>query len=95
MRKCAATGGCRARKKRLRAGLVNGCFVCLYGVMATMKFDKKKFKDRSFAAGVDREDVLHAAEALGVDLKEHIQFVIEAMREVAGELGLDGKADET
>jgi putative nucleotidyltransferase with HDIG domain len=48
----------------------------------------KKFKDRAFAAGVDREEVTHAAEALGVDLKEHVQFVIEAMREVAGELGL-------
>jgi putative nucleotidyltransferase with HDIG domain len=48
----------------------------------------KKFKDRAFAAGVDREEVVHAAEELGVDLKEHVQFVIEAMRGVAGELGL-------
>jgi putative nucleotidyltransferase with HDIG domain len=48
----------------------------------------KKFKDRAFAAGVDREEVSHAAEELGVDLKEHVQFVIEAMRGVAGELGL-------
>lgn len=48
----------------------------------------KKFKDRAFAAGVDREDVREAAEALGVDLKEHIQFVIEAMREIAPELGM-------
>jgi predicted hydrolase (HD superfamily) len=50
----------------------------------------KKFKDRAFAAGVDREDVTNGAEALGVDLKEHVQFVIEAMRDIAGELGLDG-----
>ena len=50
----------------------------------------KKFKDRSFAAGVDRDEVTHAAEGLGVELKEHVQFVIEAMREVAGELGLAG-----
>lgn len=48
----------------------------------------KKFKDRAFAAGVDREEVAHAAEELGVELKEHVQFVIEAMRGVAGELGL-------
>ena len=51
----------------------------------------KKFKDRAFAAGVDREEVTHAAEELGVDLREHVQFVIEAMREVAGELGLAGE----
>ncbi len=50
----------------------------------------KKFKDRAFAAGVDREDVRRGAELLGVDLKEHIQFVIEAMREVAPALGLEG-----
>jgi putative nucleotidyltransferase with HDIG domain len=51
----------------------------------------KKFKDRAFAAGVDREDVSRAAEDLGVDLKEHIQFVIEAMRGIAPELGLEGE----
>jgi putative nucleotidyltransferase with HDIG domain len=50
----------------------------------------KKMKDRAFAAGVDREEVREAAEQLGVDLKEHIQFVIEAMRTVAPELGLQG-----
>jgi putative nucleotidyltransferase with HDIG domain len=52
----------------------------------------KKMKDRQFAAGVDRDDVRHAAEALGVDLAEHVAFVIEAMREVAPELGLAGPA---
>ena len=51
----------------------------------------KKFKDRAFAAGVDREEVTHAAEELGVDLKEHVQFVIEAMRTVAPSLGLAGE----
>jgi len=51
----------------------------------------KKFKDRTFAAGVDREDVELAARELGVDLKEHVQFVIEAMRGIAPELGLAGE----
>jgi putative nucleotidyltransferase with HDIG domain len=51
----------------------------------------KKMKDRAFAAGVDREEVESSARELGVDLKEHIQFVIEAMREIAPELGLDGE----
>jgi putative nucleotidyltransferase with HDIG domain len=51
----------------------------------------KKMKDRAFAAGVDREEVRHAAEALGVELSEHVQFVIEAMRGVAPSLGLAGE----
>jgi putative nucleotidyltransferase with HDIG domain len=49
----------------------------------------KKFRDRAFAAGVDREEVQHSVEAFGVDLKEHVQFVIEAMRGIAGELGME------
>ncbi|HEX2187976.1 MAG TPA: HD domain-containing protein [Longimicrobiaceae bacterium] len=51
----------------------------------------KKFRDRAFAAGVDREDVQRAADELGVELKEHTQFVIEAMRGVAPRLGLAGE----
>jgi predicted hydrolase (HD superfamily) len=50
----------------------------------------KKMKDRAFAAGVDREEMRHAAERLGVDFDEHVQFVIEAMRGVAPSLGLAG-----
>jgi predicted hydrolase (HD superfamily) len=47
----------------------------------------KNFKDRAFAAGVDREEVEHSAAAFGVELKEHVRFVIEAMRG-AEELGM-------
>lgn len=50
----------------------------------------KKMKDRAFAAGVDREDVRHAAEELGVELAEHVDFVIQAMRGIAPRLGLAG-----
>lgn len=50
----------------------------------------KKFKDRAFAAGVNRDDVQRGADLLGVELREHVQFVIEAMRGVAPELGLAG-----
>ncbi|HEX5725745.1 MAG TPA: HD domain-containing protein [Longimicrobiaceae bacterium] len=50
----------------------------------------KKMKDRAFAAGVDREEVHRAAGLLGVELPEHVDFVIGAMRTVAGELGLAG-----
>ena len=49
----------------------------------------KKMKDRAFAAGVDREEVRRGTELLGVELAEHIANVIEAMRGIAKELGLD------
>jgi predicted hydrolase (HD superfamily) len=51
---------------------------------------RKKMKDKAFARGVSREDVLQGAEELGVDLDEHIQFVVDAMRERADLLGLAG-----
>lgn len=49
---------------------------------------RKKMKEKSFAAAVSREDLQQGAEELGVDLSEHIQFVIEALRPVSGQLGL-------
>lgn len=48
----------------------------------------KKLKQKSFAAAVNRDDITRGAEDLGVDLDEHIQFLIDAMTQVAGELGL-------
>ncbi len=53
---------------------------------------RKKMKDKGFARGVSREDVLQGAEELGVDLDQHIGVVIGAMRGIAGELGLAGVA---
>ncbi len=47
-------------------------------------------KDKAFARGVSREDVLLGASELGVDLDEHIQFVVEAMKARAELLGLGG-----
>jgi putative nucleotidyltransferase with HDIG domain len=49
---------------------------------------RKKMKDKAFARGVSREDVVHGAEQLGVPLDEHIQFVIDAMRAESAALGL-------
>src|SRR6478609_9931152 len=51
---------------------------------------RKKMKDKAFARGVNRDDVINGAQDLGVDLDEHIQFVIDAMRENAAALGLQG-----
>jgi len=53
---------------------------------------KKKMKDKAFARSVHREDIVNGAAELGVPLDEHIAFCIEAMRGIAGELGLDGAA---
>ena len=49
---------------------------------------RKKMRDKAFARNVDRQDILNGAAELGVDLDEHIAFVIAAMREHASELGL-------
>ena len=52
---------------------------------------KKKWKDRSFAAGANREEIEKGAVEFGVDLwDEHVQNVINAMREIAAEIGLAG-----
>ncbi len=50
----------------------------------------KKMKDKAFARGVSREDVVNGAAELGVELEPHIQFVIGAMQARAAELGLAG-----
>jgi putative nucleotidyltransferase with HDIG domain len=51
---------------------------------------RKKMKDKAFARSVNRDDIVKGAEILGVDLDEHIAFVIEAMKEAADALGLRG-----
>lgn len=49
---------------------------------------RKKMKDKAFARGVNREDVIQGAAELGVDLDSHIAFCLEAMKKRAAELGL-------
>ena len=51
---------------------------------------RKKMKDKGFARGVNRDDIVKGADELGVDLNEHIAFVIAAMEVEAAALGLDG-----
>ncbi len=53
-----------------------------------VKSVRKKMKDKAFAAKVSREDIVNGAQELGVDLDEHIGFVIEAMKANAESLGL-------
>jgi putative nucleotidyltransferase with HDIG domain len=57
----------------------------------TPKSVKKKLKQPSFAAAVDREDVRGGADSLGVDFDEHVAFVIAALEERADELALHGR----
>jgi putative nucleotidyltransferase with HDIG domain len=51
---------------------------------------RKKMKDKAFARGVNRDDIVKGADELGVDLNEHIAFVIAAMSAEADALGLRG-----
>src|SRR5919106_4465163 len=71
------------------AGFITACALVrptgIHGM--TPKSVKKKLKQPSFAAAVDREEIRRAADELGVDFDEHVGFVIAAMEGRAGELG--------
>lgn len=54
---------------------------------------KKKWKDKAFAAGANREEIAKSAEEFGVDLWEHVGIVIQAMRRIAPEIGLAGNIE--
>jgi putative nucleotidyltransferase with HDIG domain len=55
-----------------------------------VKSIKKRMKDKAFARSVSREDIRNGAADLGIELGDHIQFVLRAMAGVREELGLDG-----
>jgi putative nucleotidyltransferase with HDIG domain len=77
-------------------GFIHACGLVRPDGIATLepKSVKKKLKQPSFAAGVHRDEVYKGAEELGVELDDHIRFVIEAMRPIAGELGLRQSAEQ-
>jgi putative nucleotidyltransferase with HDIG domain len=77
------------------AGFIHACGLVRPDGIETLepKSVRKKLKQPSFASGVNRDDVVQGAEELGVDLNEHIAFVTEAMRPIAGELGLRTAGD--
>jgi putative nucleotidyltransferase with HDIG domain len=77
------------------AGFIHACGLVRPDGIETLtpKSVKKKLKQPSFAAGVHRDEVYAGAELLGVDLDEHIQTVTDAMKPIAGELGLRTAVD--
>ena len=77
------------------AGFVHACGLVRPDGIATLepKSVRKKLKQPSFAAGVNRDEVYQGADELRVDLDEHITFVIAALRPIAAELGLRTSAD--
>ena len=73
------------------AGFITACALVKPGkslAEVEAKSVRKKMKDKAFARSVNRDDIVNGAAALGVDLEEHIAFCIEAMKAVAGRLGL-------
>ena len=77
------------------SGFIHACGLVRPDGIETLepKSVKKKLKQPSFAAGVNRDDVYKGAEELGVDLDDHIRFVVEALRPIAADLGLRTGAD--
>jgi putative nucleotidyltransferase with HDIG domain len=55
---------------------------------------KKKLKDKAFARTVNRDDIRQGVAELGVELDEHVRFVIEALKPVQGRIGLKGSAED-
>ncbi|MGA2030873.1 MAG: HD domain-containing protein [Thermoguttaceae bacterium] len=74
-------------------GFVIACCLVRPEGIATLepKSVKKKLKDKAFAAKVDREIIRNSVELLDVDFDQHIQFVIDALKPHAEELGISGK----
>jgi len=76
------------------AGFITACALVKPGkslAEVDAKSVRRKMKDKAFARGVKREDVVNGAADLGVDLEEHIAFCIEAMKAIGDKLGLNGK----
>ena len=77
------------------AGFITACALVKPGkslAEVEAKSVRKKMKDKAFARSVNRNDIVTGAADLGVELEEHIAFCIEAVKTIAAELGLDGRA---
>jgi putative nucleotidyltransferase with HDIG domain len=75
------------------AGFITACAMVRPEGIQGMKASsvKKKMKAKGFAAAINRDDITRGAADLGVDLDEHIEFVIQAMTEIADTLELNRK----
>ena len=75
-------------------GFIGACCLVRPEGISTLKPKsvKKKLKDKRFAASVERSEVFAGIEMLEVELSEHIQFIIDALKPHAEELGLQGSA---
>ena len=78
------------------AGFISACALVRPDRIIGMKAKsvRKKVKQKSFAAAVNRDDMTQGAEDLGVDFNEHIQFVIDAMTTIADQLGLTPESEQ-
>ena len=72
------------------AGFITACSLVRPDRILTLeaKSVRKRMKDKAFARSVSREDIVQGTEELGIPLEEHITFCIEAMKGIAGTLGL-------
>jgi predicted hydrolase (HD superfamily) len=73
--------------------IIAACLVRPEGVTTlTPKSVRKKLRDKAFAAKVERDEIHQGVDRLGVDLSEHIQFIIGALKTHAEELGIGPRA---
>jgi predicted hydrolase (HD superfamily) len=64
-------------------------------VEVDVKSVRKRMKDKAFARKVNRDDIINGAAALGIELDDHIECCIDALKKIAGPLGLDGTAAQS
>ena len=74
-------------------GLVMACCYVRPEGVSTIKVKSvmKKLKDKNFAAGVDRFEVQEGVRMLGVEMRDHVQFIIDSIKPFAAELGIEGR----
>lgn len=76
-------------------GFLTACSMVMPGkslMVLKVKSVRKRMKSTAFARSVNRDDIIKGSEEIGMELDEHIEFVMEALRNIAPELGLDGTA---
>jgi putative nucleotidyltransferase with HDIG domain len=77
------------------AGFITACALIKPGkslAEVDVRSVRKRMKDKAFARKVNRDDIINGAASLDVDLDEHIEFCLEALKSIAAELGLEGAA---